>query len=249
MNGNDADFDCMPMNMDVLDPAAASAQLQGSSNSSSYASSFHSRRTADCKKWNPDMPELIGLYHAYVRGFNKDTRTHKLFIITSGGCSNLSDKFYNCSMDIRGSKMSVGDVLDSEEAYYLKRINGRNNARILKMVADEMRLSIPSVVDTCAYDPYEIAVCTNETMIHDIQKQKDGRISVLSKCVDTTRVENGALCCMHPAEGFWLFKVSVFSAYEHIILTLLLTPTSLSLSLPGVYTPQLIPEPLWGVIW
>lgn len=73
-NGCDADFDCMPMNMDVLDAHGASNELQGGSNSSSYISSFHSRRTADCKKWNPDMPELLGLYHAYVRGYNKDTR-------------------------------------------------------------------------------------------------------------------------------------------------------------------------------
>ena len=73
-NGCDADFDCMPMNMDVLDAHGASNELQGGSNSSSYISSFHSRRTADFKKWNPDMPELLGLYHAYVRGYNKDTR-------------------------------------------------------------------------------------------------------------------------------------------------------------------------------
>jgi hypothetical protein len=135
-------------------------------------------------------------------------RTHKLFIITSGGCSNLSDKFYNCFVDIRGSNMTAEDVLESEEAYYLKRINGRNNTRILKMVADEMGLSIPSVVDSCAYDPYEVAVCTTETMVNDMHRQKDGRISVLVKCVDTTRIENGSLCSMNPAEGFWLFKGS-----------------------------------------
>ena len=69
LSGKDADFDCMPMNMDVLDPRTA-----GSSASSSSASSFHSKRTSDCKKWNPDMPEVLGLYHAYVRGYNKDTR-------------------------------------------------------------------------------------------------------------------------------------------------------------------------------
>jgi hypothetical protein len=108
--------------------------------------------------------------------------------------------------------MTAEEVLDSEEAYYLRRINGRNNARILKMVADEMHLRIPSVRDSCAYDPkndaYEVAVCTTETMINDIIRQKDGRISVLVKCVDSTRIDNGMLCCMHPAEGFWLFKVS-----------------------------------------
>jgi hypothetical protein len=66
------------MNMDVLDSASAAAGLQGggggSLSASSLAASFHARRTADCKKWNPDMPELLGLYHAYVRGYNKDTR-------------------------------------------------------------------------------------------------------------------------------------------------------------------------------
>jgi hypothetical protein len=138
-------------------------------------------------------------------------RTHKLFIITSGGCSNLSDKVYNLAVDITGSEMTAEEVLDSEEAYYLRRINGRNNARILKMVADEMNLKIPCVRDSCAYDPkndpYEMAVCTTESMINDMIRQKDGRISVLVKCVDTTRIENGVLCCMHPAKGFWLFKV------------------------------------------
>ena len=29
LNGNDADFDCMPMNMDALDPTGASNELQG----------------------------------------------------------------------------------------------------------------------------------------------------------------------------------------------------------------------------
>lgn len=103
--------------------------------------------------------------------------------------------------------MTAEEVLESEESYYLKRINGRNNNRILKMVADEMGLFIPSIVDSCAYDPYEIAIPTTETMVNDLKRQKDGRVSFLSKCVDSTSIENGVLCCMHPAEGFWLFKV------------------------------------------
>jgi hypothetical protein len=133
--------------------------------------------------------------------------THKLFIITSGGCSNLSDKFYNLSVDIRGSGMTTAQVLDSEEAYYLRRINGRNNASILKRVADAFHLRIPTALDTCGYDPYEVAACITETFINDMHRQQDRRITVLSKCVDTSRIENGVLCSMHPAEGFWLFKV------------------------------------------
>ena len=148
------------------------------------------------------------------------SRTHKLFIITSGGCSNLSDKFYNCFVDICGSAMSVDEVLESEEAYYLKRISGRNNTRILKIVADEMGLSIPSMVDSCAYDPYEVAICTTETIFNDMHRQKDGRVTTLVKCVDTTRIENGILCCMHPAEGFWLFKVQN-SVFQKCVTTVL----------------------------
>ena len=103
--------------------------------------------------------------------------------------------------------MTADEVLESEEAYYLRRINGRNNTRILKMAADKLGLSIPLIINSCAYDPYEVAICTTETMVNDMHLQKDGRITVLSKCVDTTRIENGVLCSMHPAEGFWLFKV------------------------------------------
>jgi hypothetical protein len=76
-NGNDASFECMPMNVDILDSApgygSAASAGGGACNSTSSAFSFHSRRTSDCRRWNPDMPELLGLYHAYVRGYNKDT--------------------------------------------------------------------------------------------------------------------------------------------------------------------------------
>lgn len=136
-------------------------------------------------------------------------RTHKLFIITSGGCGNLADKFYNCFVDVRGSSMTAADVLESEEAYFLRKINERNNNRILKIVADELGLCIPSVVDTCAYDPHDIAIPTTVTMVNDLKRQKDGRITFTSKCVDTTCIENGALCRMHPSEGFWLFKGAI----------------------------------------
>ena len=38
-------------------------------------------------------------------------------------------------------------------------------------------------------------------------RQRDGNVTVLSKCMDTTRIRNGVVCSMHPSEGFWLFKV------------------------------------------
>lgn len=132
-------------------------------------SSYNARRMADCRDWKPEMPELLGLYHAYVKGFNKDTRHHKLFIVVSGGCHMLSDKFYNLSVDVRSS-MTAADVLESEEAYYLNRINSRSNARILQMVADAFRIKIPNMVDTCAYDPIHVASVTAEAMVNDMHR-------------------------------------------------------------------------------
>ena len=65
------------------------------------------------------------------------------------------------------------------------------------------------MADACGYDPCRMASCTTETMVNSMVRQRDGQITVMSKCTDTTRVENGVLCSMHPSEGFWLFKVCV----------------------------------------
>ena len=45
---------------------------------------------------------MIGIYHSFVRGHNRDTRVHKLFIIVSGGCGKASDEFYNMVLDCHG---------------------------------------------------------------------------------------------------------------------------------------------------
>lgn len=46
------------------------------------------------------MPERIGIYHAYIRGFNRDVRTHRLFIVCTGGLSRACDEFSNLVIDI-----------------------------------------------------------------------------------------------------------------------------------------------------
>jgi hypothetical protein len=50
--------------------------------------------------WNPELPEYVGIFHAYTRGFNQDARQHKLFIITSGGCNMLCDQYFNMCLDV-----------------------------------------------------------------------------------------------------------------------------------------------------
>lgn len=208
-----ASFDCMPESADVIE--------------NGMHPSSASRTTADCRRWNPEMPEFVGLYHAYVKGFNKETRTHRLFLVTSGGCSAMCDNYFNLSVDVRND-MSCRQVLDSEETWFLRKVsplpidgpsqgrkgtemrNGqacqRNNARVLASVAMEFGLAIPMVSDPYAYEPCSIASCTTETLQYDMVGSKDGRIAFMNKCVETMSCRNGVLCSMHPSEGVWLFK-------------------------------------------
>ena len=71
--GKEADFDCMPENIDSVADSfiGASEFFGGSVKATSLMSSYNARRMADCRDWKPEMPELLGFYHAYVKGFNK----------------------------------------------------------------------------------------------------------------------------------------------------------------------------------
>jgi hypothetical protein len=55
--------------------------------------------TVDSQHWTPEVPDRIGVYHAYIRGFNRDVRTHRLFIVCSGGMARASDAFCNLVID------------------------------------------------------------------------------------------------------------------------------------------------------
>jgi hypothetical protein len=41
--------------------------------------------TSDNKEWKPEMPKMLGVFHAYVKDIHRKVRLHKLFIIVSGG--------------------------------------------------------------------------------------------------------------------------------------------------------------------
>jgi hypothetical protein len=168
-------------------------------------------RSVDCKPWAPELPESIGLYHAYIRGFNRDVRVHKLFIICSGGCPKASDEFCNMIIDLN-SECTAAEIAESEEAWWLKRACQRSRCRLIKMLADKFGVRVQCVDDVLAYTRTRdsrqelLAVPTTDTVEHDICKRDRTTVSVHNLCVDTTRVTNGILCQMHPSEGYWLFR-------------------------------------------
>lgn len=204
---NPPDLDCIPDNATVLTHAGL---MQATD-----------LRSIDCKSWSPELPESIGLYHAYIRGYNRDVRTHKLFIVCSGGCNKASDQFCNLLIDV-GDKWTAGEVADSEEAWWLRRACQRARCRLIKRLADAFGVQVHSVEDVLAHPmtaacgegavgggaPRQVlqAVPTTDTIEHDLTRRDTRFVTVYNAAVDTTKVTNGILCSMQPSEGVWLFR-------------------------------------------
>ena len=81
-----ATLDCLPENASIV-TASGRVQAQG-------------LLSVDSQHWTPEVPDRIGVYHAYIRGFNRDVRTHRLFIVCSGGMARASDAFCNTVIDV-----------------------------------------------------------------------------------------------------------------------------------------------------
>ena len=92
--GDPALLDCIPDNNDSM---TGDGLMQGTG-----------LRTVDCKVWSPELPEIIGIYHAYLRGYTRDVRTHKTFLVCSGGLDKACDEFCNLIVDV-GDKWTAGE--------------------------------------------------------------------------------------------------------------------------------------------
>lgn len=161
-------------------------------------------RTIDCKDWSPEVPETIGIYHAYVRGYNRDVRAHKMFIACSGGLEKACDSFCNLLIDV-GEKWTAREVADSEEVWWLRKACYRGRCRLIKRLADAFGVKIRSIQDIQSHNASSMAISSTDTLEHDISASAEC-VSVFNGCCDTARPFNGILARMHPAEGFWLFK-------------------------------------------
>jgi hypothetical protein len=193
--GNDrpATLDCVPENASSVSAAHGLMVAQG-------------LRSVDSQPWTEEVPERIGIYHAYVRGCNRDVRTHKMYLVCSGGLQKASDSFCNLLIDV-GQHWTAKDVCESEEAWWLRKACYRARCRLLHRLAEHFQLSVNAVNDVQAYNPTLQAASSTDTVEHDLVKMGEG-VAVYSGCVDTTRNMNGILCAMHPSEGMWLFRGS-----------------------------------------
>jgi len=81
---NEATFRCVPDNVDLV----SSVRTDGTAVEAQIART-RGKRNVDFADWNPELPHTIGLYQAFCRGYQKDTRVHKLFIGVNGGTYKL----------------------------------------------------------------------------------------------------------------------------------------------------------------
>lgn len=161
--------------------------------------------TVDSQHWTPELPERIGIYHAYIRGFNRDVRTHRLFIVCSGGLVRASDAFCNLVIDV-GKLWTAQEVCDSQEAWWLRKGCLRARSRLIKRLADAFDIPVQAVQDIQAHTGGEMAVHTSDTVEHDLARLGPDQVAVYNLCTDTTRHMNGIVTNMHPSEGVWLFR-------------------------------------------
>lgn len=162
--------------------------------------------TKDCGHWTPNVPDCIGLYHAMIRGYNREVREHKLFAICSGGLDKASDEFCNFIIDL-GDKCDAYTVANSSEVWWLRRASRRARCDLLYQLTQEFGINIQQMEDIQSKNDRMIAVHLLDTLECDMEyRSLTDEVHIFDGCTNTSRPSYGALVKMHPAEGYWLFR-------------------------------------------
>ena len=167
----------------------------------------HGRRAVDQSDWKVDPPIMLGVYQAHIRNQSGDRR-HSIFVACEGGCQAAANEYYNMMMDLQ-DKATLGEAVDCEETWWLQKASSRSRNHILYLAAEALGLKPKaSVLDTHSMDQRRVVTPACETLTHDIVRGNNGTVHMYNHSVDTTRVQNGVLCKMHPNEGLWIFRGS-----------------------------------------
>ena len=204
--GKEASFRCIPDNVDLMSSVKSDGSVM-----EAHVSRTTGKRNVDFVDWHPELPHSIGLYQAFCRGYQKDTRIHKLFIGVNGGLNRCSDEFYNLMLDV-SNEFTCKDVSFSEEVWWLRKACQRARCRIALLVAEHFGLNITTTKDLFSFSQCPVGVPVSDTIEFDIKDGPDNTVEFYSGCVDTTSIQNGILSKMHESEGIWVFKGSAKSS-------------------------------------
>jgi hypothetical protein len=157
----------------------------------------------DSKPWVPELPRSIGVYHAYIRGHHQ--RTHRLFIVVSGGLERCGNEYYNLVTDVAHTS-TMQEIVDCQETWWLRKANQRARARLAYLLAFTLDLKVQTLPDNHDFNHSLIASPVTETLEFDIRNSRRNTVSYYNAAIDTTSIQNGIVCHMHPGEGVWIFR-------------------------------------------
>jgi hypothetical protein len=120
------------------------------------------------------------------------------------------------NLDLLGNA-TAQELESCEEAWWLRRTCTRSRCRTAQLVADALKLQVPTAGDVFAFEEdASIPVYTTDTLDHDLTETDDGRTAITNECCDSTRITNGIVVSLEPSEGSWLFQGSQQSAIGSI---------------------------------
>lgn len=165
----------------------------------------NARRAVDNQPWEVESPSLLGVYQAHIRNPTGERR-HAVFVVCEGGCSRASNEYHNLMLDL-GDQATISEAIQCEETWWLQKACSRARNHILYVACQKLGLQPKaSVVDMHSNDSRRIVTPFCETLRHDISRVSETTVQILNHAVDTTKIQNGIMCKMHPSEGIWLFR-------------------------------------------
>ena len=190
--GKVASFDCAADELDL--------EVEGT-----MIGALNTKSLQDAYEWTTEIPQHIGVYHTFNKGFGDSYRKHKLFLAVSGGCVRMNKTYENMVQRV-SQNMTCGEICDSAETWFCRSMNQRHNCALLYDLSKHLSLDVSTSTDTYSYNHRLVAVPDSQTMHSDIFRDKNNRITILNGCVDTRRSRNGIIHYINPNDGIVLLK-------------------------------------------
>jgi hypothetical protein len=167
----------------------------------------HHTRALDSAHWTPDEPEMIGLYHGFVKRPGQHAREHRVFVVCVGGLRRACDEFLNLALDIAQTETTAGDLCDSEETWWLRTACSRSRAALIAQCAEHFGFTVPTHDDLrCFSARRKVAQLATETLWHDLVRLRNNDVACFNSCADPSTPRNGIMVAVAPTEGFLLFR-------------------------------------------
>jgi len=156
--------------------------------------------------WRSELPDKVGLYHAYSACGGAAVREHKLYIVVSGCLTHAAEELHNLWQDTKHS-ITCAEFVQSEELQWLRMATQRNHNRIAADLASIFDLDVPTTLDLD--DPTgerRMLYPTTSTLHNDlVHCEHTDRVKLTDCACLPENSTNGILFEMYSAEGFWLY--------------------------------------------